>query len=482
MTDIPTMIENFAKSLRKQLQPIDNLLNNRIEAEKPEALEAEIVEQVNHIPQSNVAIFWDYENFPIPNGFSDELFFEALFSSGNEERYILKRVYSKPEIIKSKISVLEKHGFEFKEGLLSGKTNEIDHVLMVDCVEYCTESDEPLLVVLMAGDADYMALVEKLAEKGHEVRIICNDKQKVSPSLQKIIPVIYDRKMLTNEIQNLNNQLYNLSCLTNYILSLEDNNTKNFNELFEEIIKYYTDNLNKRIMGLFNVMLNHQDYKWQYTVSNEFIQKLEVVSNENASNQLELAQRFTKQELLAKLGYEEDYELWTKAWDEFKEQLLKREDQLEFLMNLYKTVNLPYIRNYIQRELIRILLEEQTKNPTSTKSIFRNTKDINDYLDKLHERDKVIKSKHYCNQCTKSFNSNQSLQQHKRAVHKKKRPANLCPICGKKLQDTLGMENHKRQKHNPNDQPLPYECPQCYLRFEKERSLKDHKREKHNIS
>ena len=90
------------------------------------------------------------------------LFFEALFPSGNEDRYILKRVYAKPDIIGSKLDLLQSHGFEYKEGLLSGKKNEIDHVMMLDCIDYCSKNEEPLQIVLMAGDVDYISLIEKL--------------------------------------------------------------------------------------------------------------------------------------------------------------------------------------------------------------------------------------------------------------------------------------------------------------------------------
>lgn len=147
--------------------------------------------------------------------------------------------------------------------------------------------------------------------------------------------------------------------------------------------------------------------------------------------------------------------------------------------NLYKSVNLPYIRNFIQRELIRILLQEQVGSDNTNENIFRNTKDINEFINKIHARDKALKNKHHCLQCKKTFNTNKSLQQHIRAVHIKKKPSNLCPICGKKFQVKEAVENHKRQKHDRDEQPLRFECSQCYLRFGKDQALKTHMRDKH---
>ena len=87
------MIDNFVKLFEKQhdTQPESR---NEIEEKVDEEIES------FGIPQTKVAVFWDYENFPIPANVNESLFFEVLFSSGSEERIISKRVYSKPEIIK----------------------------------------------------------------------------------------------------------------------------------------------------------------------------------------------------------------------------------------------------------------------------------------------------------------------------------------------------------------------------------------------
>ena len=492
MTDIPTLLEEFANNLRKQLKPIDDILKPKrqvqmIEQGKEEKVvpiesvkkEEENEELIISIPQANIAIFWDYENFPIPNYMVDELFFEALFPSGSEERYVVKRVYGKKEIIKQKLELIEKYGFEYKEGLLSGKTNEIDHVMMTDCVEYCTEAKGSLDVIIMAGDADYMALIEKLAEQGHEVRLVCNDRRKVKESLQKIIPVIIDRLWIKEAIDRLNSQLFKLTSMTNYILAMQENKTTDFDELYEEIEEYYKRDLRRGLKGLFMLMLEHPAYNWQYTVSNEFIQKIEYIEDIKINDQNQTGIVTRKKEIEYQLAYEEDYEEWVKLWDERKKYDQEREKQREWLVGLYTRVNLPYIRNYAQRELIKILLQEQSEEKNGKEKLFRNTKDIQAYIDKLAARDKVIEGNFKCVYCNKKFNKEESVKQHTTAVHKKKRPENLCPICGKKLQNKNNVENHRRQVHGINDQPLPEECNNCYIRFETKQALRDHKRMKH---
>ena len=85
MTDIPTMFDNFVKLVQKQLESsteAKNIIENKIDDE---------IESFG-IPQTKVAIFWDYENFPIQSNVNESLFFEVLFSSGSEERIISKRV------------------------------------------------------------------------------------------------------------------------------------------------------------------------------------------------------------------------------------------------------------------------------------------------------------------------------------------------------------------------------------------------------
>ena len=213
---------------------------------------------------------------------------------------------------------------------------------------------------------------------------------------------------------------------------------------------------------------------------NEFVQKVEyegqVVEQDPVTGRVEARRK----NLEYRLAYEENYEEWEKDWEEYKKNIEKREEQRKWLIELYRKVSLPHIKNYIQRELIRIQLEEQEESENSTEKIFRNTRDINNLIQKISERDKEIKKKYSCEKCGKTFNTKQSVGQHTKTVHKKKRPPFLCPVCGKNMQNKDSMENHRRQAHG-DEKPLPEECNQCYLRFGSKQALKDHRRSKHKI-
>jgi hypothetical protein len=479
MTDIPTLLENFAKNLRKQLKPIDEVLHPQTTEERLEEEET-ILEEDYQIPTTKIAVFWDYENFPLPKGINDMLFFESLFSSVTEEQYILKRVYAKPEIIQPKLSLLEKNGFEFKQGLRSGKSNEIDHVLMLDCNEYCSTIQESLVVILIAGDVDYIALVEKLATNGHEVRIICDNKQKVTKKLQNVIPAIIDKSEITSHMEELDDKLRNLTALTNYFLTLHEDNMINFDDLYEIIIKYYTKNLTNQIKVLFQLMFEHPDYNWQFTISNEFVQKTIPPPPTDALDPVQTKVLARTKALSFQLAYEEDYEQWSDLWLEYCSYKPEKENQRKFLKELNKDIILPHIRNFAQRELVKILLLEQLGTNSSQEKIFKTKKDINDFIHNLHQKDELLKNKYPCTHCKRKFISKSAKKQHTKAAHENKRPPFLCPICGKNIQNKKSLENHQNQAHKENDKPLPFECNRCYVRLQTEIGMKDHKKKRHN--
>ena len=81
---------------------------------------------------------------------------------------------------------VDAQGFEYRKGLLSGKDYEIDHVLMNQCIDFCSNYKEPLIVLLMVGDVDYISMVETLANNGHEIRIFCINKQRISKQRQNL--------------------------------------------------------------------------------------------------------------------------------------------------------------------------------------------------------------------------------------------------------------------------------------------------------
>ena len=401
LTDFPTMIDEFVKLLQKQLLPDTEV--------KPE-VEDEINNQFDSIgiPQTKVVVFWDYENFPLPANINESLFFETLFSSGSEERIISKRVYSKLEVIQSRLEVIKKHNFEFIQGLLSRKKNEVDNILMNDCIQFCSKSNEPLLVVLMSGDADYLSLIETLTKDGHEVRLICNSSQKISPSLQTIVPTIIDREKILTGITQLQSNLYTFSSLTNYLLSIGNNNSLEIDALVEEIQRFFITDLNKQISSSFKLLQNSPDYNWQYTITNNVIRKNELVSSSGPSDSIQSRALAHRNGLFFKLGYEEDFDEWEKTWNDYKKFEPNPKNLKDTLHKLYKIVPIPKVRNNIQKELVTMLLYQQNNSSRSSSRNFRAFTSQNPAKPFV------------CSHCGKAFPIKNSLNQHIRASHRKK--------------------------------------------------------------
>lgn len=123
-------------------------------------------------PKENVAIFWNYEDFFLPKDIPEKIFFPTLFPSSNEI-FLVKRVYGSPNrIIESLQHVFLQNGFEYIQGIGTGKSNSSDFIMSTDCIEYCTQQTPPLIVIIISGDADFLPLIQKLVQQGHEVRLI----------------------------------------------------------------------------------------------------------------------------------------------------------------------------------------------------------------------------------------------------------------------------------------------------------------------
>ena len=311
----------------------------------------------------------------------------------------------------------------------------------------------------MAGDADYTSLIEKLTEKGHEVRIVCNNKNIVSKVLKNIIPVIIDREMIIDRMKRLQNQLYQFMTLVNYLLSLEEQQSLSIDELINEIQKHYFKNLNYQLTSYLNLLQNFPDYNWQYRFYNNVIQKLPLPPPSKANDPIQSRAKARKTAIYFKLGYEDESDNWLEIWREFKTYETDPENQKTTLMTLYQTIAIPKIRNYIQRELVKLLLVQQATQPSNDYAtrIFKERKDVDALIADIEK----------------------SLQQHSRAVHTKKKPPFLCKICGKNLMNEISVQSHTRQAHSPGDRPLPFECNICFMRLKTKNGLEDHKSKKH---
>ena len=116
-----------------------------------------------------------------------------------------------------------------------------------------------------------------------------------------------------------------------------------------------------------------------------------------------------KQGLLFKLGYEEDFDEWEKTWNSYKQYEINNTNLNNLLHQLYKIVPIPKVRNNIQKELVTMLIYEQSSNIPPHNQRFRNFKSQNP--------DKPFS----CKYCNRSFAQSNSLKQHSRAVHRNKK-------------------------------------------------------------
>ena len=304
------------------------------------------------------------------------------------------------------MNIIKENNFEFVQGLLSRKKNEVDTILITDCTAFCAKSEEPLLVILMSGDVDYLSLIENLTKDGHEVRLVCNSISKINQSLKDIVPSIYDLDRIKFMISQLENNLITFSSLTNYLLSNGNDNSLQTDALAEEIQQYYINDLNKKISSLFKLMQKSPDFNWQYTINNGIIRKNNLVHSTGPNDAIGNRAIARKQGLLFKLGYEENFEDWEKTWLEYKKYETNLPNLKSTLHKLYKIVPKPKVRNNIQKELVLMLFYQQNTAKQQTPKPFRNFASQNP--------DKPF----VCPYCGKSFAQKNSRGQHIRASHR----------------------------------------------------------------
>ncbi|EPD78285.1 MULTISPECIES: NYN domain-containing protein [Atopobiaceae] len=117
-------------------------------------------------PQSSIAVFIDYENFPVgSNGSQDDikLVFERLVDKG---RITIKRAYcdwSRHENMKPILHELGVELIEIPDNSQKGK-NSADIHLAVDALETCLAKEHIDTFAIFSGDSDFSPLVAKLKE------------------------------------------------------------------------------------------------------------------------------------------------------------------------------------------------------------------------------------------------------------------------------------------------------------------------------
>ncbi|MFX0086194.1 MAG: NYN domain-containing protein [Candidatus Hodarchaeota archaeon] len=365
------------------------------------------------LPVTQAAIFWDYENFPIPRNIRPEIFLEALVPSGISHRIVAKRVYGQQTNIPSEIvTFLETNGFVHQLGIETEKKGITNHVMEIDCATICKDYPPPLIVVLISGDRDCLQLIQNLSSQGHDVRVVCQNKKKLYPKLPQIIPHIRDRRDIIQSCQNLLGLLQSLSHTINYMISAHPKQQLTVNEFRKEIEDNYVRERLDTLVGHLMFLLNLPDFNWQYIVSKGIITNLIPDSPGN----LEERKRF----VIMKLGSESDRSKWTEYWTEFQTLVPTLQKQQQIIINLYKTNNIPAIRVHLQQKLIFLCQQ----------------------LEKTSEIKKPPNQKMFkCSECDKKFKNEETREQHFKAVH-------LCSFCPKVFSTRVAKQQHEKDKHN----------------------------------
>ncbi|MFX0091432.1 MAG: C2H2-type zinc finger protein [Candidatus Hodarchaeota archaeon] len=447
----------FLRNLKKFLEDVrENIVIPILEGEKKRT-------QRPVIPENKIAIFWDYENFPLPNPekISPTIFLEALFPSGLDQNIETKRVYGKSEIIGSKLKILQEHGFEYRRGIATGKPNETDFFMGPDCASFCATSKFPLVVILISGDSDFLPLIQSILSKGqHDVRLICLDKKKLSPTHYRIVPVILDRQDIINKCQKLKSRLLSLSQMFNYMISNNPKQALTIQEFTQEVTnRFYQEQL-MILQGYLELILRLPDFKWQYETSDELIKKAPLFASPNSFPLNSKQFGNMKNTITMKLGYERDPKKWESYWEEFQKLVPNTGEQEKLLKNMYQSCGISFIRSRLQSKLMQLTLENQ--KPKIPLEILRN-----------------LFSDIKCPECKKSFKSNAALSQHRKNVHEKKQDNQwTCNKCSRTFQSHHSLNQHRKSAHSPQKEK-PYTCSFCNKAFKSNEGLIQHQTQMH---
>ena len=176
----------------------------------------------------SVAIFWDYDNFPILKNEDLEVFFDQIIPQESSNQILVKRVFCTGEHINKRRESLEKRNFEIINVPNTGKKNITDMEIFAHCIEFCLErKEEPTSILLITGDRDYISLIRKITELGHDVSQICRDKKTLHQELIKRVPNTLDR-----------NDLFSQENFLKYKLKFESNPSE-WKEKWEKLKIFY---------------------------------------------------------------------------------------------------------------------------------------------------------------------------------------------------------------------------------------------------
>lgn len=359
-------------------------------------------EKKSLLPETETAIFWDYENFPIPKDIDPEIFLEALFPLGQTHRYATKRVYGNTASFNSGVlEILKKNGFEHYIALETNKPNRTDHMIMPNSASFCAQYQTSLVVILISGDIDFLSTIQNISSKGHDVRLICRKKRKLNPTLKKIVPLILDNDDIKLRCKNLSQSLLSLSQMVNYMISVHPSRSLSLHEFRKEIEEQVLQERLKTLVGHLQFILKSSGYKWQYTTNNGIISQ-----NSKFVNPIGDAKRKEKEAIQIRLGSESNKYRWEENYRNFERLFPSPNARREILFGIYKLNSLPIIRSRIQQKLINLLaLEQSTQQITTPKK-------------KIAEKTEFKCAK--CKNSTRLFKTKRALKQHMEAKHKKK--------------------------------------------------------------
>ena len=421
------------------------------------------------LPENHFAIFWDYENFQIPSDVSAEIFFNALFPDSND-LIVTKRVYGSATQIHSQLLlILQNHGFSYVKGLSTGKANSSDFIMYSDCIEFCTQHPPPLVVIIISGDVDFLPLVQKLSLQGHEVRLICQNKQKIHSKLHRTIPIIIDRKEILTTCKKLMGNLSTLSSVVNFLLSQNSDDEFSIGNFTTGIEDQTRPRRYNTLASRIKLLLKLPEYSWQYHQSSEGLLSHSELYLDPSSIDVREDVSTLRKILIQRLGSEANHDSWEDQWQAFQLSYPNVSDQERIVKHIYKQVHIPEIRNRLQRKLFEIVLQLEELEIKEEK--------VNKLLS-LVQKDRS----NVCEKCSREFSSQQALNQHIKDKHKSKaKKPIVCKICQNSFVNQQALQQHQQAKHSDSTVQTSLRCKHCNKDFISDLALLQHQEMKHGI-
>lgn len=149
------------------------------------------------IPKGEVALFWDYENVPVPNkgGMS---FLQALRNFFREHPVECAKIYAHEEIIPAEIlKEIRKIG-PFRVNWVTGAgENAADKVMMQSARDMIRIRPTIPIIVLITGDGDFQEILGEFGASGGRTILICG-RQNYNYRLFKNSPHVFSTHFLSN--------------------------------------------------------------------------------------------------------------------------------------------------------------------------------------------------------------------------------------------------------------------------------------------